>query len=107
MADMGNVKIDPNDLEDLAGQIRDQQKGLEEAVNIVQTEMNKLQDDGIESNAGRELRAKFAKWYNDYMNKYPAAFQAYIQYCNDTASNYRATDAALLQEIGNLSESST
>jgi len=101
------VNINPADLRDLSEQIKMERAKLEDEISKVHNEMRSLENDGIESNAGREIRARFEKWRADYNNKYPAAFDDYIRYCVTTADNYEQTDNRLLQEAGNLSTSST
>jgi len=103
----GQVSINPAELRGLADQIRAEQNKLEAEVQKVCAEMRSLENDGIESPAGREIRSRFDKWRADYENKYPPAFRDYIQYCLTQADNYEQTDKRLLQEASNLSVSST
>jgi len=99
-----NVEIEPGALRGLAEDIKKEELRLNDIIAQIQHQMNSLQGDGLEDKGGREARERFAKFRNDYDNKYPQTFNAYRAFLLNTADEYEALENQLRQRAENLSE---
>ena len=102
MATFGNIDIQPAELRGLAKQIENQRTNLNNYFESINRQMMSLENEGWKSEAGRALRERFTTLRNFYNQKYPPAMESYIQFLNNTATEYEQEEHRRLQEVGSL-----
>jgi len=104
MSQAGNIRINPAELRTLAGDIQQAKGDLQNQFSNINSEMLSLENEGWDSDSGRELRRRFTNLRNFFDQNYPPAMQQYIDFLNRTADNYEAEEAARKRDIENLRE---
>jgi len=101
---MGEIRIDPNKLDALAGNIRAAKEDLQNQFSSINADMTSLQNEGWNSRSGEEIRRRFDRLRAFFDTNYPPAMQEYIDFLTRTANNYREAEAARKRDIEGLRE---
>jgi len=104
MSQAGNIRVNPAELRTLAAQIGEQKTALQTQFSDINREMLSLENDGWDSESGRELRRRFTSLRNFFDQNYPPAMQEYIDFLNRTADNYEEEERARKRDIQGLRE---
>jgi WXG100 family type VII secretion target len=102
MSELGNINIKPEELRNLANTIANIESNLNQHFQDIWQRMLTLNQDGWSSQAGNDLRDRFQSLHNSYMNVYPPAMQQYIQFLNNSATEYENEEAARAAAAANL-----
>jgi len=104
MSQAGNIRINPAELRTLADEIRQQKMDLQTQFSQINSEMISLENEGWDSESGRELRSRFTNLRNFFDQNYPPAMQEYIDFLLRTADNYEEEERSRKRDIENLRE---
>jgi len=104
MADFGNIDLEAAPLREMAVDIDRQESLLTGYFVRLEERMTQLERDGMNSEAGRELKSKFANLKMDYERKYPPAFKEYRTFLDEAANHYEDKERARKDKVASLEQ---
>ena len=99
---LGEIKVTPSELREMASQLDKCRADMEECLTTVGDVMDNNVREGWRDRAGERLMERFRSLRTRYFANYPAAMVDYANFLRQTADQYEAQEAQRLKDVDSL-----